>query len=152
MSVENRPYHDDFFDVDMKMIYGDVNGIVRDPPSQAELMELQLLCARLWGEERDGRRVIPELESKLKGHLRIGADQHYEIRYAPAGGQFLQWVPLRYVPKCRIWLVRENGETEALIAMTDVTKMPDDEFADLNKTVIPRILEVYPHGHFEWQE
>jgi hypothetical protein len=153
MPVKNRPCTDEFV-VDMKKIYGDVNDIVRGPPSHAEYQAYRELCANLFGRpKQDGGREIPELEGTFKGYLSIGADQRYEIQFIVVGGDFLEWsLPLKYVPKCRIWFVKENDETERLIAMTDVTKMSDDEFEDLNKTVIPRIREEYPHGHFEWQE
>ncbi len=150
MRVKSRPHHVGFLE-DVKKILGDKDGVVSPRPSQAQNLEYLVLCANLWGEMRGGRRVIPELESKLKDHLRTAAGQLYEIRYAPWGAESLELIPWppKLVRKYRIWFVRENDGTERLMAMTDVKTITDRGFQDFDEVVCPRILEDYPGGRTE---
>jgi hypothetical protein len=153
MRVQSRPHHVGFLE-DVKKILGDKDGVVSPRPSQAQNLEYLVLCANLWGEIRGGKRVIPELESDLKDHLRTEADQLYEIRYAPWGAESLELMPWpsKFVQKYRIWFVRENDGTERLMAMTDVKTITDRGFQDFDEVVGPRILEAYPSSRIERQE
>lgn len=150
MSVAARPHHD-AFEVDLKKIYGDRDGIVSDRPSRPQLEELRMLCMKLWGTiDKHGKRVIPELISEHKGDLRTEAGTVYELRYAPWGGQLLEMLPPKFVPKCRIWFVREDDGIERLIAMPPVATPTDGAFQDLEEVVMPRLLEDYPRSRVEW--
>ncbi len=149
MSVAARPHHD-AFESDLKRIYGDRDGVVSDRPSRPQLEELKMLCTKLWGTiDKHGKRVIPELISEHKGDLRTAADTVYEVRYAPWGGQLLEMFPPKFVPKCRIWFIREDNGIERLIAMTTVASPTDDTFQDFEEVVMPRILEDYPYSRVE---
>lgn len=152
MTVEGRPHHEGFLE-DVKRILGDIDGVVNSRPSRAQFEEYKQLCVLLWGKRKGSEVVIPELQSKLKDHLRTQTDQLYEIRYAGWGEQILEYLPWpKRVPKCRIWFVKENDGIERLITMTDVTTTAEGYFPDLNDSVIPRIQDEYPGSCIEQEE
>jgi hypothetical protein len=146
MPSKDRPCDDRFLD-DMKRILGDRNGVLRSPPSRAELEEYGQLCGLLWGYEGDA--APPELDSVRAGYLRTQRGERIEIRYADWGGQVLEFLPfLKRVPECRIWLLK-LGRTEYLIAMTDVTQVAGGHFPDLNGVVGPRTKDLFPDSYIE---
>ena len=147
MPVRVRRVDERFLD-DMKRTLGDVDNVLRSPPSRAELEEYQQLCGLLWGFTDDDQR-LPELESELAAYLRVQSGETIEIRYTCWGGQFLDFLPWpQRVPRCRIWLLKQDG-LEYLIAMTDVSQIEDGHFPDLTGTVAPRTKTLYPDSFVE---
>jgi hypothetical protein len=135
---------------DIKLILGDRNGIVRRPPSRAEREEYRQLCGLLWGWVGSNDDSLPELDTQLAGHLRRPDGEPIEVRHADWGGQLVDLLPPRRVPCCRIWLLVEDG-CEFLIALTDVTTVPEGRFPDLTAVVAPRARDLFPGSYIDQQ-
>ncbi len=139
---------DDRFLEDIKRILGDADGILRSPPSRAEREEAGQLSGLLWGFAGSANPGHPELASEFAGHLHTPGGQRMEVRHVSWGGQILDLLPPRRVPRCRIWLLRQEG-TEYLIAMVDVEGIPRDRYPDLTGIVGPRAQDLYPGSYIE---
>lgn len=140
---------DPLFLDDVKTILGDPAGILRKPPTRAELEEQRQLCGLLWGYADAGDAEWGP-DSDRAGLLHTAAGETIEVRYINWGGQILDLFPVpKRVPRCRIWFLRHPNGTEYLIAMTNVTEIAEGHFPDLNGIVSPRVAALLPGSYIE---
>jgi hypothetical protein len=132
---------------DIKKILGDMDGVLRTPPTRGELEAYGRLCGLLWGYA-GGNPGPAELESVLAGHLRLRAER-IEVQFAHWGGELVELLPVpKRTPPCRIWMLKQ-GRTEYLIAMTNAEGIPEGHYPELNAVVGPRARERFPGSYIE---